>query len=115
MPQVTIENPILNSPHAEPGRHFKFNEEGITDEVVDSRRIAVDDDGGIRDDLLNLILECAGDREKEKSVKVGTARNFWVTAVNHDGSFGRWEFLVISDPWDAANRVRNILTSNVSL
>lgn len=38
MAQVVIENPILNSPFKEPGRHFRFGEEGITDEVIDERR-----------------------------------------------------------------------------
>ena len=40
MPQVVIENPILNSPYKEPTRHFKFTEEGITDEVAEQRRIS---------------------------------------------------------------------------
>jgi type III restriction enzyme len=40
MPQVVIENPVLNSPFAEPQRHFKFSEEGITDEVVEGRRVS---------------------------------------------------------------------------
>jgi len=40
MPQVTIENPILNSPYKEPSRHFKFSDDGITDEIVESRRIS---------------------------------------------------------------------------
>ncbi|HTU93189.1 MAG TPA: hypothetical protein VMF69_24125 [Gemmataceae bacterium] len=38
MKTVVIENPILNSPFEMPRRHFKFNDEGITDEVVQSRR-----------------------------------------------------------------------------
>jgi hypothetical protein len=38
MPQVVIENPILNSPFAEPNRHFRFGERGITDEIVAGRR-----------------------------------------------------------------------------
>ena len=38
MPQVVIENPILNSPFAEPKRHFRFTDEGITDEIEESRR-----------------------------------------------------------------------------
>jgi type III restriction enzyme len=33
-----IDNPILNSPFLEPTRHFKFDEEGITDEILDGRR-----------------------------------------------------------------------------
>ncbi|MBI4264881.1 MAG: DEAD/DEAH box helicase family protein [Acidobacteria bacterium] len=38
MPQVLIENPILNSPFEEPRRHFKFDDEGITNEVIEQRR-----------------------------------------------------------------------------
>jgi len=29
MTQVVIENPILNSPFAEPTRHFRFADEGV--------------------------------------------------------------------------------------
>ncbi|HLG57062.1 MAG TPA: DEAD/DEAH box helicase family protein [Vicinamibacterales bacterium] len=38
MPPVVIDNPILNSPFREPTRHFRFSEEGITDQAVDGRR-----------------------------------------------------------------------------
>ena len=40
MPQVVIENPILNSPFGEPARHFRFSDDGITDEIVESRRVS---------------------------------------------------------------------------
>jgi type III restriction enzyme len=40
MKQIIIENPILNSPFEEPRRHFKFTEDGITDEIVEARRIS---------------------------------------------------------------------------
>lgn len=40
MPDVVIENPILNSPFEEPSRHFYFAESGITDRIVDARRIS---------------------------------------------------------------------------
>ncbi len=40
MSQVVIENPVLNSPFAEPTRHFKFSAEGITDEIVSARRVS---------------------------------------------------------------------------
>ena len=33
-----IENPILNSPFREPTRHFKFDDEGITNEILNGRR-----------------------------------------------------------------------------
>ncbi|MEK7784040.1 MAG: DEAD/DEAH box helicase family protein, partial [Chloroflexota bacterium] len=40
MSQVVIENPILNSPFEEPVRHFKFTDDGITDEIVEARRVS---------------------------------------------------------------------------
>jgi hypothetical protein len=38
MPDTIIENPILNSPFREPDRHWRFTDEGITNEVVETRR-----------------------------------------------------------------------------
>lgn len=38
MKQVVIENPTINSPFEEPRRHFRFADEGITDEIVEDRR-----------------------------------------------------------------------------
>jgi type III restriction enzyme len=40
MSQVVIENPVINNPFEEPRRYFKFTENGITDEIVESRRIS---------------------------------------------------------------------------
>ncbi len=40
MTQVVIENPIINSPFAEPNQHFRFSDEGITNEIIDGRRIS---------------------------------------------------------------------------
>lgn len=40
MAQVIIENPILNSPFEEPERHFRFSDEGITNEIVETRRVS---------------------------------------------------------------------------
>src|SRR4051812_6189308 len=40
MSQVVIENPVINPPFAAPARHFRFTDEGITDEVVDGRRVS---------------------------------------------------------------------------
>jgi len=64
------------------------------------------DDGHGRDDLLNLIIEVTGERKKDKAVKVATASNLWVPAINNHGGFGRWAFLEVSDPWDAQNLIR---------
>lgn len=35
---AVIENPVINSPFRQPDRHFRFDEEGITSDVVDGRR-----------------------------------------------------------------------------
>ena len=40
MSQVIIENPVINSPFYEPTRHFRFTDEGITDEIESGRRIS---------------------------------------------------------------------------
>ena len=58
------------------------------------------DDGG--PEPLTLILEVSGEAKKEKRAKVDAARDLWVPAVNNSGRFGRWAFLEVSAPWDAA-------------
>ena len=68
--------------------------------------IACLDDGRGPDDLLNLLIEVSGEAKKDKAAKVATARTLWVPAVNHHGAFGRWNFVEISDPWDAENTIR---------
>ena len=40
MKTVVIENPVINSPFAEPQRHFRFADEGITNEIVATRRVS---------------------------------------------------------------------------
>ncbi len=66
-------------------------------------------DGHGPGDLLNLIIEVTGERQKEKAAKVATARTLWVPAVNNHASFGRWAFLEVADPWDAQNLIRAFL------
>jgi type III restriction enzyme len=62
-------------------------------------------------DPLNLILEVTGARDEKKATKVSTAQDLWVPAVNNHGGFGRWAFLEIADPWDAANTLRAYLAA----
>ncbi len=38
MREAVIENPVINSAFDEPGRHYKFDDDGITNEIVDERR-----------------------------------------------------------------------------
>lgn len=78
MPQIIIENPILNSPYTEPARHFRFTEEGITDEIVEQRRVS-------------SYFVPIPQRRKDKAAKVATARNFWVrrSTITADLDAGR--------------------------
>ncbi|HSW43583.1 MAG TPA: DEAD/DEAH box helicase family protein [Patescibacteria group bacterium] len=55
---------------------------------------------------LNLIIEVTGEHRREKAAKVATALTYWIPAVNNHGALGRWSFLEVSDPWDAANLIR---------
>ena len=40
MADAIIENPILNSPFEEPNQHFKFTDDGITNQIVETRRLS---------------------------------------------------------------------------
>ena len=68
------------------------------------RDFAADDVCG-QDDSLNLILECTGQKKKDKEAKVATAKTLWVPAVNNHREFGRWAFAEIDDPRNARSAI----------
>lgn len=72
--------------------------------------IACVDDGHGPNDLLNLLIEVTGEKKKDKTAKVATARLLWVPAVSNHRGFGRWDFIEVMDPWDAENLIRTHLT-----
>jgi type III restriction enzyme len=55
---------------------------------------------------LNLIIEVTGQFRREKAAKAATSVAYWIPAVNNHGGLGRWSFLEVTDPWDAANLIR---------
>jgi type III restriction enzyme len=61
-------------------------------------------DGRFR--ILNLVLEVSGEALEVKDIKVDTARNLWVPAINNYGKFGRWALLEVKDPWDVKNTIK---------
>ena len=63
------------------------------------------DDGHGSEDPLSLIVEVTGARGEEKEAKVATARTLGVSAVNNAGTWGRWAFIEVTDPWDAKSAV----------
>ena len=64
------------------------------------------------ENVLNLIVEVSGLPKKDKQAKTATARTLWVPAVNNDDCFGRWEFVEITDPWDAETTIRSLQGAN---
>jgi type III restriction enzyme len=59
-------------------------------------------------DLLNLVIEVSGAGRRDKAHKVATARNLWVPAVNNQRTFGRWAFIEVTDPWEAAGMIETV-------
>ena len=50
------------------------------------------DDGRGADDLLRLVVEVKGYRREDAKDKKKAMETYWVPAVNHLGSYGRWAF-----------------------
>lgn len=56
--------------------------------------------------LHNHIIEVTGEKKKEKEIKVATARDLWVPAVNGHRGYGRWGFLEARDPREIKGMIR---------
>lgn len=57
------------------------------------------DDGRGRDDPLNLVVEVKGYRGEDAKDKKSTMLTHWVPGVNALESFGRWDFVELTDVW----------------
>lgn len=64
---------------------------------------------GDLNNILNLIIEVTGEKKKDKEVKVATAKDLWIPAVNNHNGFGKWAFIEITDPWNAINTIKEFL------
>ena len=58
------------------------------------------DDGRGDGDLLNLIIEIKGYRGENAKIKASTMKTYWITGVNHLGSYGRWAFAEFCDMYE---------------
>jgi type III restriction enzyme len=54
--------------------------------------IVLVDDGRGDEDLLHLVVEIKGYRREDAKEKKSTMENYWVPAINHASTFGRWAF-----------------------
>ena len=52
-----------------------------------------------------------GKQGKLNKARVATARTVLVPGVNSAGTWGRWAFIEITDPWDAQNAARALLAT----
>ncbi|MDP3763382.1 MAG: DEAD/DEAH box helicase family protein, partial [bacterium] len=55
---------------------------------------------------LNLLIEVTGKKDDKKTMKVKTARDFWVPAVNNFGKYGKWAILEVQDIHETQNLIR---------
>jgi type III restriction enzyme len=60
-------------------------------------------------DLLSLLIEVSGAARRDKEHKVSTTTSLWVPAVNNHGGFGRWKFIEVTDPWEAAGMIEAVV------
>lgn len=56
--------------------------------------------------ILNLLIEVTGKKDDKKAMKVKTAKELWVPAVNNLGKFGKWDVLEIQDIHETQNLIR---------
>jgi type III restriction enzyme len=55
---------------------------------------------------LNLLIEVTGKKDDKKGLKVKTAREMWVPAVNNSSKYGTWAMLEIQDIHETMNLIR---------
>jgi type III restriction enzyme len=61
--------------------------------------IVLVDDGHGSDDLLHLVVEIKGYRREDAREKKSTMDTYWIPAVNNLGTFGRWAFAELTQPY----------------
>ena len=58
------------------------------------------DDGGGKNDPLNLIVEIKGYRREDAKEKKSTMDTYWIPGVNYLGTHGRWAFAEFGDVYE---------------
>jgi type III restriction enzyme len=54
---------------------------------------------------LNLLIEVTGKKDDKKGLKVKTAREMWIPAVNNSGKYGTWAMLEVQDIHETMNLI----------
>ncbi|MBM3179576.1 MAG: restriction endonuclease subunit R [Chloroflexi bacterium] len=92
---------------------------GVSDEAIPARQEEIASPPGLdtatntptrptaaRNDVLNLLIEVTGKKDDKKGLKVKTAREMWIPAVNNSGKYGTWAMLEIQDIHETQNLIR---------
>lgn len=58
---------------------------------------------------VHLVVEVSGEKREDKYAKTAAARGLWVPAVNTDGTFGVWDFIEITDPYQTEAVIRRFI------
>lgn len=56
--------------------------------------------------ILNLVIEVTGKKDDKKAMKVKTARDLWIPAVNNAQQFGEWAMLEVQDIHETETLIR---------
>jgi type III restriction enzyme len=62
---------------------------------------------------LNLLIEVTGKKDDKKTIKVKTARDLWVPAVNNAEKYGKWAMLEIQDIHETQNLIRHLMNTSI--
>ncbi len=60
---------------------------------------------------LNLIIEVTGKKDDKKKMKVKTAHDLWVPAINNTGKYGKWAILEVQDIHETQNLIRAVINN----
>ena len=55
---------------------------------------------------LNLLVEVTGKKDDKKKMKIKTAHDLWIPAVNNYGKIGKWAILEVQDIHETQNLIR---------
>ena len=63
-------------------------------------------------DLLHLIVEIKGYRGEDAKLKKSTMETYWVPGVNHLKSYGRWDFVEFTEPYEMEENLAAKITEH---
>ncbi|MBK6793023.1 MAG: hypothetical protein IPG80_10915 [Anaerolineales bacterium] len=85
------------------GFTIPYEHQGVSRQYIPDFIVRLDLSGS---QVLNLLIEVTGKKDDKKGLKVKTAREMWIPAVNNSGKYGTWAMLEIQDIHETMNLIR---------